>query len=846
LAVLGDTFGKVLEQQQLQLIYQDHTFLIRCHERRLPTDHRTWVPLLKRVVEHLSTTLAPEEPRRLELESVVTALEHLPPRTETSAEAVQIRYREKEIARRRLAALIDGSGEIRSALIAMLEEYNGKVGDRRSFDLLEAFLDEQPYRLCFWRVATDEINYRRFFDIDSMAAIRVEDPAVFQAVHAAVFRFIERGWVTGLRVDHCDGLLDPQGYLENLSQHAAKALQAYAAATGAGKAAADGKPPYLVVEKILSRDETLPVEWPVEGTTGYGFLNLLNGLFVDRTGAMRIREFYARFTEQQDNFPTILRESKRTILSTSLSSELYVLSNQLVRIAEQDRSSRDFTRPSLFRALRDVMVCFPVYRTYIRPSSDELSDVDRRRIREAVRAAKRVNPATSPSFFDFVASVLLREDPDGLSDAQREERRRFVLKFQQVSGPVTAKGMEDTAFYRYYPLASLDEVGGDPAQAAVLPEQFHKRIRDRMARWPHEMLATGTHDTKRGEDLRARLNVLSEMPEAWSAAVARWRQLNAAARVELEEAQVPDANEEYLMYQTLVGTWPVNQAQSAKGPVGQEYVDRIVRYIEKALHEAKLHSSWLNPDQAYDEAVANFVRAILAGGDSPFINDLDAFVRSIADAGFLNSLAQTLVKICAPGVPDFYQGVEFWDFNLVDPDNRRPVDFQRRRETLSRMATRGKEDLAGLSRELLAKWPADELKLFVIWRALHCRQENIELFRGNYEPLVASGPRDESVCAFARNSGEQWALCIVPRMTFRAWGESPAAGDGATGTAAWPVGRWWYETSIQLPAAAPRLWRNALTGAALADCEVGKDGKAIDLGALFADFPVALLLSENH
>jgi (1->4)-alpha-D-glucan 1-alpha-D-glucosylmutase len=868
LAILGDRFGTVLEQQQLQLIYQDHTFLIRCHERRLPTDHRTWVPLLKRVVEQLSHVLAAEEPRRMELESVMTALEHLPPRTDTSAEGVQVRYREKEIARRRLAALIDASAEIRAALMATLEEYNGRPGDPRSFDLLEAFLDEQAYRLCYWRVATDEINYRRFFDIDAMAAIRVEDPAVFQAVHTAVFRFLQRGWVTGLRVDHCDGLLDPQGYLETLSDQSAESLQlpANAMATGQTNAAKpEAKPPYLVVEKILSRDETLPVDWPVQGTTGYGFLNLLNGLFVDRAGVAKIRTFYGRFTDQQDNFPAILRDSKRTILGTSLSSELYVLSNQLVRIAEQDRASRDFTRPSLFRALRDVMVCFPVYRTYIRPGSDEVSDVDRRRIREAVRAAKRVNPATSPTFFDFLASVLLREDPDGLSEAQRDQRRRFVLKFQQVSGPVTAKGMEDTAFYRYYPLASLDEVGGDPGQAAVLPEQFHKRIRERMAHWPHEMLATGTHDTKRGEDLRARLNVLSEIPEAWSAAVGRWQRLNASARVELDETQVPDANEEYLIYQTLVGTWPMIPRGAAAGSeAGQEYVERIVHYIEKALHEAKLHSSWLNPDQAYDTAVANFVRAILADRNSPFINDLDAFVRSIADAGFLNSLAQTLVKICAPGVPDFYQGVELWDFNLVDPDNRRPVDFPRRREALSRLAVRSKDDLAGLAGELVANWPGDELKLFVIWRALHCRRENIDLFRGDYEPLVVVGQREASVCAFARHAGSQWAVCIVPRMTYPAWQDTTggeASESKNTPAAPLPAGRWWRQTSVQLPAGAPAQWRNVFTGKQLSAAPGDKNDKSresksrdggsldvrsLEVGEIFESFPVTLLVSESR
>ncbi|HKD37614.1 MAG TPA: hypothetical protein VKB78_12470, partial [Pirellulales bacterium] len=385
LAILGDQFGKILEDEQLQLIYEDQRFLIRYYHRRLPTDHRTWVPILKRVVEHLSPVLDREHPQRLEFESVMTALEHLPPRTECGEEAVQERYREKEIARRRLAAVVSTTAEIRDALAATLVEFNGRRGEPASFDLLEAFLDQQPYRLCYWRVATDEINYRRFFDVDEMAAIRVEDPEVFRGVHWKVIDFLNRGWVSGLRVDHADGLLDPQSYLENLRDCALRAAGQLPLQTGSDAAApqngaaettpaenniAKRSPPYIVVEKILGHNETLNKEWPVQGTTGYGFLNLLNGLFVDRQGLAKLRASYLRFTEQTDTFAKVLFDSKRTILGTSLSSELYVLSSQLTRIANQHRWSRDFTRPSLHRALRDVVASFQVYRTYIRPGID--------------------------------------------------------------------------------------------------------------------------------------------------------------------------------------------------------------------------------------------------------------------------------------------------------------------------------------------------------------------------------------------------------------------------------------------------------------------------------------------
>lgn len=861
LAILGDQFGKVLEDEQLQLIYEDQRFLIRYYHRRLPTDHRTWVPILKRVVEHLGPPLEPGHAQRLEFESVIAELEHLPPRSEAGPEAVAERYREKEIARRRLAAVVSQTSEIRDALAATLNEFNGRRGEPASFDRLEAFLDQQPYRLCYWRVATDEINYRRFFDVDEMAAIRVEDPEVFPAVHAKVLDFLKRGWVTGLRIDHADGLLDPLKYLENLRD----------SAVGVETKGANGEqplaaaPPYMVVEKILGHNESLPRDWPVQGTTGYGFLNLLNGLFVDRAGLARLRESYLRFTGQTDTFAQVLFDSKRTILATSLSSELYVLSSQLTRIAAQHRWSRDFTRPSLHRALRDVVASFQVYRTYIRPGVDEVRPEDRRRILEAVRAARRRNPAMSPSFFDFIASVLLLDDPPGLSPEHRTQRRDFVLKFQQVTSPIAAKGLEDTAFYRFYPLASLNEVGGDPLAPTVGPDQFHRRILDRQSNWPDDMSATGTHDTKRGEDFRARLNVLSETPEAWDAAVRRWHELNAPHRKESDGAAVPDANEEHFIYQTLVGTWPVGSLDE-EGRTN--YVNRLVRYFEKALHEAKLHSSWLNPEQEYDEAVAAFAQGILRDRQSTFVTELDAFARSIADAGFVNSLAQTLIKLTAPGVPDFYQGTEFWDFNLVDPDNRRPVDFQRRKETLCWLQSEAERDLSGLVRELLSQWPDERIKMFLIWRVLQFRRQNPELYRGEYIPLTATGPRQDNILAYARRAGSKWLISIAPRLVLEALQVSPGTRNGLknngaksdeprsgpkpaaakNSTSARSANLWWSGTELPLPPEAPKRWRHIITGAEIAaakarDNSVGS-GHSLNVAGVLEQFPVALFVGD--
>ncbi len=836
LPVLGDQFGKVLEDQQLQLAYEDQQFVVCYYERRLPTDPGTWVPVLQHALTYVARQLDAEVLERMEMESIITALEHLPHRNETESEAMQERHREMEVAGGRLARLIEASKEVREAIDRTTKDFNGRRGDLASFDLLDAFLAAQAYRLCFWRVATDEINYRRFFDIDELAAIRVEDPEVFEAVHAEILRLVGEGWVTGLRIDHADGLRDPQQYLENLADATGRAL-------GEQEVSEPHLRLYTVVEKILAHDEALPQEWLTHGTTGYDFLNLLNGLFVDRRGGYALRDAYARFIGSWTSWSDVLHESKRAILSASLSAELYTLSHQLDRISEQHRWSRDFTRLSLFRALREVVACFPVYRTYIRPNCDEVREEDRRRIMAAVRVAKRRNPAMSASFFDFIASVLLLEDPDGLSDEDRGVRRQFVLKFQQVTGPVTAKGTEDTAFYRYYPLASLNEVGGEPATPGTSVEHFHRCIQDQETAWPHTMLTTGTHDTKRGEDMRARLNVLSEVPDEWEARLSRWQGMNAEMRVELDGEPVPDANEEVLIYQTLVGTWPIDPLNERQRVA---YVERIVRYVDKALREAKRHTSWTNPYEEYDQAVAGFVRATLGSTKLPFVRDVDEFAHSIANAGFTNSLAQLFLKMCVPGVPDFYQGVEFWDFNLVDPDNRRPVDFSARQKALRSIASRAKKNLSRLSADLLSQWPDQLIKLFVTWRTLRLRGERAELNRGHYLPLECEGPRKANVIAFARVDGRQWSLCVVPRFTMEAWrslGVESAALDAKEPR--WALAPWWRETTLTLPADAPAELIHGFTGQTVQAVPSADGGLSLEVEDVLASFPVALFTGES-
>ena len=605
-------------------------------------------------------------------------------------------------------------------------------------------LADQAYRLSFWGVAAEEINYRRFFDINDLAAIRVEEPSVRELIHAKAFELLRAGKVTGLRIDHVDGLLDPAGYLTELRR------------------TNDLPPFYLVVEKILIGDEELPADWPVQGTTGYEFLNQLNTLYVDPDGARAIARSYDRAIGAPPGIAgDLLHRTKKVILDGSLPSELYTLARRLDRISEQHRWSRDFTLNSLHAALGEVIASFPVYRSYVRPGAVEVSAADRRQILRAIRDAKRRNQSMSASLFDFIADIWLLHDPDGISDADRVERRELVLRLQQLTGPVMAKGMEDTAFYRYFPLASLNEVGGQLAPITGDAERFHRWCETRAARWPHALSASATHDTKRGEDVRARLSALSEMPRLWSAAFRRWQRLNRDLRQQVDEALVPDANEEYLLYQTLLGAWPATAPDGDGKALGAAFIDRMSAYMTKAIKEAKEHTSWINTNEAYERAVDAFVRAVLdPARDSPFLAEVAALRRALARAGAMASLSQLLLKITAPGVPDFYQGTELWNLTLVDPDNRGPVDYAERRALLEEIQRREEGDRRGFIRGELAALAqaapnAGALKMYVMRAALRFRRARRTIFeQGAYLPLAAEGARQRQVIAFARHLPE--------------------------------------------------------------------------------------------
>ncbi len=812
LPLLGEQYGHVLENQEISIEFSGGAFMARYYETILPLAPKSWKMILEPPLERLRARLDPRDPCLMELESILTAIRNLPDRSETDPERVRERQREKEVIKGRLAALIGASPPVREEVDASLRDLNGRKGEPASFDRLERLMSEQVYRLCHWRVASDEINYRRFFDVNELAALRMEDPAVFLAAHETVLRWIGRGWVTGLRVDHVDGLFDPQQYLRDLQDAIRRAL------AEAGRPVPGGERPfYIVVEKILGRGEMLFPGWAVHGTTGYDFLNLLNGLFVDAAGAAEIAAAYARFKGISEDVPELVATCKKLIMLVAMSGELHMLACALDRVSEQHRWSRDFTLESQRFGLREVIARLPVYRTYIRGEPPAISEADRRSVTRAVRMAKRRSPSVHESLFDFIAQVWLQEHPGGLDPAAVEERRRFVMRLQQYTGPVAAKGVEDTFFYRHVPLASLNEVGAEVPWRGVTPREFHERNVNNLRLWPHSLLATSTHDTKRGEDVRARINALSEIPVAWAEAVERWSRMNGRLKVEVDGVPAPDAGDEYLLYQTLVGTWP-------PGPDAPEtrasYAGRVERYMIKAVREAKVHTSWLNPNVAYEEALGNFVRGILErrlGND--FIADFLEFIAPVIRAGIRTSLSQVLLKIASPGAPDFFQGTELWDLNLVDPDNRRPVDFDLRRRMLETLPEVGVDGAAGLMAE-----PDDgRIKMYVTRAALRYSRERRPLFdRGEYIPMEAVGPRSGHVCAFARVHGPTAALAAAGRFFLRLGAEGPGA---------------WEGTALVLPPSlAGNRWRDVLTGRVLKD-----ERGAIELSAVFSVLPVALL-----
>jgi (1->4)-alpha-D-glucan 1-alpha-D-glucosylmutase len=835
--ILGDQYGEVLERQELQLTFRDGAFIVRYYEESLPIAPDTYAAILRIGLESWlgGHTGADAE----ELQSILTSSRNLPSRSDRDSESIATRGREKEIVKRRLAALTEQSAAVATLIADSVQRINGVAGVPRSFDELDELLNAQSYRLAHWRVASEEINYRRFFDVNQLAALRMEDPAVFEEVHRFVFDLVKRGAVTGLRIDHVDGLFAPEDYLHRLQERCCEG-------------GTDTDRFFVVVEKILGAGEQLSSRWPVHGTTGYEFAAAVNNLFVDRRNERALDDIYRRFLRERRewlSFDDLAYRSRKQVMHETMSGDINSLGHQLNRFSERNRHFRDFTLYSLISTLKEVIACFPVYRTYV-TAADPVSEHDHRYIVEAVHKARHRAPAIAGVVFDFIERLLLKQTAATTPD-ESEARGRFIGKFQQITSPVAAKGIEDTTLYVHNRLMSLNEVGSDPTQFGLEPAAVHAWMIERQERWPAALSATSTHDTKRGEDVRARLNVLSEIPGAWKAAVAKWRAINRRFKTEVKGTPAPDSNEEYLLYQTLVGAWPFETDPETQ----MAFRDRVVAYMTKAMREAKVHTTWLSPDEEYETAVERFVRAILDGRrPNLFLPSFEPFQMRIAELGIYNSLAQLLIKITAPGVPDFYQGTEFWDLSLVDPDNRRPVDYPKRRAAMADLAT-------ATASGLLASRTDGHVKMFIAWRALAARAALGELYEhGRYVPLQIAGTRRECAFAFARigarpagdgvrlpaesqtasdpevhgsNPDPIAAITCVPRLV------ASLVPDGTPP----PIRRdAWGDTRIELPAElAHGRFRDAFTGAAVASEESGGIG-TIPVAPLLEQFPVALLI----
>ncbi|MHB8301496.1 MAG: malto-oligosyltrehalose synthase [Acidobacteriaceae bacterium] len=748
LAILGKQYGEVLESGELRIEFRDGEFCLMYGDYNLPLNPRQIQVLLRHRWAETAEHASIDPDTRQEYESILFHLDHIPGYQQTGPGARADRERETSVATTRLAKVLEQSATLRQHLEKIIAEFNGESGRPESFNALHTLLEQQPYRLSYWRTAMQEINYRRFFDVNDLIGLRMEYLPLFQAAHAKLIELVEKGRIDGVRLDHIDGLLDPSQYLLQLRSAASNARH----------------PLYVVVEKILARQEWLNAEWPVDGATGYEFLALLNGLWVEEKNLPEIDRIYRRFRGHMLPDRDVVYTAKRLITATSMASELNVLAHELNRLSEQNRCSRDFTLDGLQEALREVVACFPVYRTYI--SERGFNSTDEMAVNEAIGQARRRNPGVDYSIFEFIRDHILPVQRPSERDERFAQRLRFAMKFQQYTSPVQAKGMEDTVFYRHSPLASLNEVGSGSGRTSTTPQEFHEANMHRMKRWPDAMLTTSTHDTKHGEDARMRMHVLTEVPDEWRAHLLQWTHGNESAKTLVNGHAAPDRADEYLFYQNLLGMWPPRQSA-----VDDDIVQRMKAFMNKALKEAKVHTSWINPSNEYDAAVESFVEETLRGPcASNFLSSFLPFAERVAALGAWGSVSQIALKLMSPGVVDTYQGGELWDLSLVDPDNRRPVDYDTREERLERLRNdvlaSGILPAQRASRvsELCRDWWTGDLKMLFIAAGLALRQRGPELLtRGSYVPLRVEGPAQEHLVAFMREHRGKFAIAIGVR-----------------------------------------------------------------------------------
>ena len=792
--LLGDFYGNCLENGDIQLAYDETGLSVNYFGLRLPVRIESYVQFMTHNLGQLTKVLGRRHPDFVKLLGILYLIKNIPAEVRGRE-----RYDQVAFVKGLLWELHEQNDAVKELFTANVQSFNGEAGNSESFNLLDSLLSEQFYRLSFWKVGAEEINYRRFFTVNELISVKVEEVKVFHKTHSLIAQLVEDNIFTGLRIDHIDGLYDPAEYLERLREKVGDV--------------------YITVEKILELTEALPTSWQIQGTSGYEFLNYANGLFCKAVNESAFSHFYQTFTGVMADYDRLAAEKKGLIIEKNLAGDVENLAQRLKRIAGQTRSGSDFTAYGLKRALSEVLALFPVYRTYI--VSDAVSDTDQQVIQRAIAAAKLHLPLLQREL-EYIETILLRTDEEYLTDDQKAERLHFVMRMQQLTGPLMAKGIEDTLLYVYNRLLSLNEVGGNPSHFGVSLPQFHTFNQHKVQHWPSAMNTTSTHDTKRGEDVRARLNVLSEIPDAWAEQVKQWADINFSQKMRLGRRTIPDRNDEYFLYQTLVSSFPFAEAEFP------EFVDRVKDYVIKAVREAKVHTAWLRPDSDYEEGFSAFVSALLTTPESEFLSKFKLFQAKIAEYGIFNSLSQVLIKNVAPGVPDLYQGDEFWNLSFVDPDNRRPVAYDQRLTALQQIKANLSSDPIALMDELFATRANGNIKLFLTYQLLQARKNAVALFQqGDYQPLEVSGALQQHVIAFARHFEDQVAIAIAPRFLT----SLIQPGERPLGKAVW------HDTQISLPSS-PSTWKNAITAQSL-QC---KD--TIALADALQHFPVALLVSQ--
>jgi (1->4)-alpha-D-glucan 1-alpha-D-glucosylmutase len=793
--MLGNFLGECLENGEIQLNYEEQGLSINYYSLKLPVRIESYGLFISQHLGQLARELGRRHPDFVKLLGLLYLIKNIPSETKGKE-----RYDQIAFVKGLLWELYTQNHEIQEFIDGNIKLFNGEKGNPESFNLLETLLNEQFYRLAFWKVGAEEINYRRFFTVNELICVKIQEIRVFHKAHALISQLVEEGKVTGLRIDHIDGLYDPTEYLKRLRQKVGDI--------------------YITVEKILELNEQLPSAWPIQGTSGYDFLNYTNGIFCRQDSEQQFTDIYTRYTGSTQSYGQLFIEKKQLIVDKNLAGDVDNLAQILKKIAGQSRLGSDFTMNGLKRTLGEVLTLFPVYRTYV--NGEGLSEDDSCYIKEAIEEAKARIPLLLNEL-NFIEKLLLLDWADSLTDEQRGQRLHFLMRMQQLTGPLMAKGIEDTLFYVYNRLLSLNEVGGNPGQFGILLEEFHQFNQQQSNVWPHKMNATATHDTKRGEDVRTRLNVLSEIPDEWEKQVITWTEINRSKKIQVRGRAVPVPNDEYFFYQTLVGAYPFTEHEN------EQFIGRVKDYLLKSVREAKLHTAWLRPDTEYEQGFLTFVDQVLEPSDSnPFLQKFLPFQQWVAEYGILNSLSQTLLKYTTPGVPDTYQGTEFWDLSMVDPDNRRPVDYSRRITVLKEIQDKTQSDILKLIDELFASKEDGRIKLFLTHRVLQARKENVAVFqKGEYQPLEVAGKFKEHIVAFARYWNQKTIVAVAPRFL-----------TGLIQPGELPLGdKVWEDTHILMPQGMPTAWKDAISTQSVSGEGTLPVGKALQY------FPVALLTS---